>query len=1044
MSVSDKELENQILEAGENLTHPPSSLDELLSLLDKLFIYLIDVDQSPHESMQTALSPLMKALVAGKLFNHSDADVRVAVAVCISEITRITAPEAPYDDDQMKEVFKLIVSSFEYLPDYYSRSYSKRISILETVAKVRSCVVMLDLECDSLIVEMFQSFLKAIRDFHPENVISSMEKIMTLVLEESEEIPPKMLSPILHYVREDDEVPEVARRLAERVLSNSAGKLKKYLTEAVKLSGVSLDKYSKIVASICEGTFSALQDDPLVENEKEDSEGHLEKEAEDKQEVIATPERSDEPKDESGKSGVSNGVAQQNDSCVDTESAKKQDDTNATDEPQYLDNPSNMDLDNTSEEMPDVEHQPQEKEPSSATQVDSSKISDSKDVLSLPPDDSSVKAAISSENDKETSMQALPSKTPAEETVNVSSPSRAEDLVEESRPKKTENDKETSVQALPSKASADETANVSSPFRAKDLAEESRPKKTENDKETSVQALPSKTSVDETANVSSPSRAEDPVEESRPKKTENDKETSVQALPSKTSADETANVSSPSMAEALVEESQPKKDENDKETSVQALASKTSADETANVSYPSRAEDSVEESQPKKTENDKETSVQALPSKTPANETANVSSPSKAEDLVEESRPKKSANQKKKKSLTKEAKPSAASATEEASEEPNTSEAKVTKKSGKKIASSTKTKSTLPPKKCTSETKAAKQSEKKVVESNNVQESSKPKEEKKELGRGEAMDEDSLDTSSGDSEKPAVSSPKSASKSKKEVKRPIEEIPDTNTKRKRSPGKEKASDLQSHGEELVGSRVRVWWPIDKEYYKGVVNSYDSAKKKHLVIYDDGDQEILNLKKQTWHFLDESETEGEEADDQTGHEKEASTEPQRKKAKTSKQSKMEPSAKKGGNKSKAAPASKSGKKSKDDKTESKPKPPKEASREEEEDSSEEETLKTVGKSGTSKVKKISKSGTSKGSSKTTTTTPKSKSRGPAKSSLPKGKAAKGRANSTPSLKDDESDAETESEETPKAPEPATKGKPVGSGKSQAKSGNKRKR
>ena len=65
------------------------------------------------------------------------------------------------------------------------------------------------------------------------------------------------------------QVPQVARGLAERVLSNSASKLKKYLTEAVKLSGVSLDKYSKIVASICEGTFSALQHDQLVENEKE-------------------------------------------------------------------------------------------------------------------------------------------------------------------------------------------------------------------------------------------------------------------------------------------------------------------------------------------------------------------------------------------------------------------------------------------------------------------------------------------------------------------------------------------------------------------------------------------------------------------------------------------------------------------------------------------------------------------------------------------------------------------------------------------------------
>ncbi|XP_013598258.1 PREDICTED: nucleolar and coiled-body phosphoprotein 1-like isoform X2 [Brassica oleracea var. oleracea] len=940
MSDSDKELENQILEAGEQLTDPPSSLDELLLLLDKLFVWLIDVDQSPHESMQTALSPLMKALVAGKLFKHSDDDVRVAVAACISEITRITAPEAPYDDDHMKEVFKLIVSSFANLPDYFSRSYSKRISILETVAKVRSCVVMLDLECDALLIEMFQLFLKAIRDFHPENVLSSMEKIMTLVLEESEEIPPKMFSPILHYVREDDEVPQVARGLAERVLSNSASKLKKYLTEAVKLSGVSLDKYSKIVASICEGTFSALQHDQLVENEKEDSQGHLEKEAEveDKQEVIATPERTDAPKDESGKSGVSNGVAQHNNSSVDTESIKKQDDTNAKD-----DNPCNTDLDNTSEEKPDVEHQPQEKDPSSAIQVDSSKTSDikeetepgalleSKDVLSLRPDDSTVKAAISSENDKETSVQALPSKTSADETADVSSPSRGEDIVEESRPKKTANDKETNVQALPSKTSADETANVSSPSRAEDIVEESRPKKTANDKETSVQALPSKTSADETANVSSPSRAE---------------------------------------------------------------------------------------------------------------------------DLVEENRPKKTANQKKNKSLTKEAKPLAASATEEASEEPNTSEAKVTKNSRKKVASSSKTKCTVPPKKGTSETKAAKQSEKKVVESENVQESSKPKEEKKKPGRGKAMDEDSLDTSSGDSEKPAVSSVKSASKSKKEVKQPIEGSPNTNTKRKRSLSKEKASDLQSHGEDLVGSRGRVWWPIDKAYYKGVVNSYDSAKKKHLVIYDDGDQEILNLKTQKWHFLDESETEGEEAADQTVHEKEASREPQRKKAKTGKQSKMESSGKKGGgagsSKLKAAPASKSGKKSKDEKTESKPKDPKEASREEEEEDSsdelseEEEIPKTVGKSGTSKSKKeISKSGTSKGSSKTTTT-PKSKPGGPSKSSSAKGKAAKGKANSTPASKGEESDAESESEETPKAPEPATKGKPVGSGKSQAKSGKKRKR
>ncbi|KZV54273.1 muscle M-line assembly protein unc-89 [Dorcoceras hygrometricum] len=47
----------------------------------------------------------------------------VGVASCISEITGITAPDAPYDDDKMKEVFHLIVSSFEDESDTSSRSH---------------------------------------------------------------------------------------------------------------------------------------------------------------------------------------------------------------------------------------------------------------------------------------------------------------------------------------------------------------------------------------------------------------------------------------------------------------------------------------------------------------------------------------------------------------------------------------------------------------------------------------------------------------------------------------------------------------------------------------------------------------------------------------------------------------------------------------------------------------------------------------------------------------------------------------------------------
>ncbi|MQM14229.1 hypothetical protein Taro_047158 [Colocasia esculenta] len=259
MAGAEKGLEEVLLEIGNRLLGPPSAVDELLPLLDQAETLLSRVEQSPSQSMSAALRPAMKGLIAKELLGHSDVDVKVAVASCISEITRITAPEAPYDDDLMKEIFQTIVESFEKLDEMQNRSYSKRVSILETVAKVRSCVVMLDLECDALILEMFYYFLKTIRDSHPGNVLSSMEMIMTVVLEESEEISPDLLSCLLTTVKKDNkDTFQIARKLAETVIGNCALKLKPCLGEAVQSLGSSLDDFSDIVASVCQADSDQL------------------------------------------------------------------------------------------------------------------------------------------------------------------------------------------------------------------------------------------------------------------------------------------------------------------------------------------------------------------------------------------------------------------------------------------------------------------------------------------------------------------------------------------------------------------------------------------------------------------------------------------------------------------------------------------------------------------------------------------------------------------------------------------------------------------
>lgn len=52
--------------------------------------------------MIEALQPCFNAIVKPELLKHQDRDVEVLVATCICEITRITAPEAPYSDEILR------------------------------------------------------------------------------------------------------------------------------------------------------------------------------------------------------------------------------------------------------------------------------------------------------------------------------------------------------------------------------------------------------------------------------------------------------------------------------------------------------------------------------------------------------------------------------------------------------------------------------------------------------------------------------------------------------------------------------------------------------------------------------------------------------------------------------------------------------------------------------------------------------------------------------------------------------------------------------
>lgn len=79
-------------------THCPVNLQQAATCLSEL-------DQSPSASILESMQPLLNGIVKPELLKHQDRDVKLLVATCICEITRITAPEAPYSDDVLKVHF---------------------------------------------------------------------------------------------------------------------------------------------------------------------------------------------------------------------------------------------------------------------------------------------------------------------------------------------------------------------------------------------------------------------------------------------------------------------------------------------------------------------------------------------------------------------------------------------------------------------------------------------------------------------------------------------------------------------------------------------------------------------------------------------------------------------------------------------------------------------------------------------------------------------------------------------------------------------------
>uniref|UniRef100_A0A5B7BL44 Uncharacterized protein n=1 Tax=Davidia involucrata TaxID=16924 RepID=A0A5B7BL44_DAVIN len=178
-------------------------------------------------SLESAIKPLSDSLVKHGLLQHKDKDIRLLVAICCCEIIRVLAPNPDFSDAVFRDIFKLFLSMFVELADTTSPYFSRRVKVLETVAKLKFCVLMLDTGCEDIVLQMFKTFFSVVSEHHPQGLITAMLSIMALILKEK--VSPPLLDVILQNLLDGKGASPASSRLAVSVIQNCAEELEPFV-----------------------------------------------------------------------------------------------------------------------------------------------------------------------------------------------------------------------------------------------------------------------------------------------------------------------------------------------------------------------------------------------------------------------------------------------------------------------------------------------------------------------------------------------------------------------------------------------------------------------------------------------------------------------------------------------------------------------------------------------------------------------------------------------------------------------------------------------
>ncbi|KAG5641986.1 hypothetical protein DXG03_003815 [Asterophora parasitica] len=216
----------------EKLLAKGVSTDALLKKIKALHMELASLDQE-HVDIGS-LGAVRKELVNTSILLHKDRGVKAYAACCLADILRLYAPDAPYTQAELRDIFQFFFRQLTNgLKSADASYYNEYFHLLESLSTVKSVVLVCDLPtAEEIMAEIFRDFFNLVRRDLPKKIEIFMVDILVALIDEAQVLPSEVLESILsQFMENNTRIEQAGNRLAVQVCNATADKLQRHVCQ---------------------------------------------------------------------------------------------------------------------------------------------------------------------------------------------------------------------------------------------------------------------------------------------------------------------------------------------------------------------------------------------------------------------------------------------------------------------------------------------------------------------------------------------------------------------------------------------------------------------------------------------------------------------------------------------------------------------------------------------------------------------------------------------------------------------------------------------